>query len=333
LYGIVMLTPATERATLYLPASLNLDRITEQQYQVLIDRIIKERGLNEPFLVQYVGWLGTLLSGNLGYSPVVRVPVQVYLKTRMPVTAELTLYSILLFIPAGILSGAVAAWTRNRKPDHGFRFTAFTATSVPPFILGLMMISFLYVGLKWFAPGRLSQDIEMFVKSTAFHSYTGLVTIDGVLNGRLDVTLDAFKHLVMPVVTLSAVHWATLGRVTRQAMIEELDRNYIIAAKARGVPQRLIIWRHALRNAMVPAVTSSGLSIASLVTGVYVIEVVFNFHGVSELITASGSFGIPDAPAALGFALYSVIVVLVVMFVLDVVQAMVDPRLRERLSE
>ena len=332
LYGIVMLTPARDRAQLYLPRNAS-HNVTQQMIERELDAIIVRYGLNDPFPVQYFNWINNLLHGEWGWSPVLRSNVLDYIERRMPITIELTLYAVLVFIPSGILSGVLASRRYNQMTDHGFRFTAFTATSIPPFILGLMMISFLYVGLRWFAPGRLSADVDTFVKSPAFHGYTGLVTIDGLLNGRPDITLDAFKHLAMPVLTLSALHWATVGRVTRASMLEELHKEYVVAAEARGLPARRVVWRHALRNVLVPALTTSALSAASLMTGVYVIEVVFNFHGVSELIVGSASFGIPDAPSALGFAVYSVMVVLIVMFSLDVIQAVIDPRLRERLNE
>ena len=331
LYGVVMLTPVRERATLYLPRTLS-NRITPQMLEKMLDRIIIEKGLDQPYPVQYLNWVGGLVNGEWGWSPAVRVGVLDYLTAHIPVTFEITLYSLLFFVPLGVLSGVWAAQKRGRLPDHGFRLLAFTATSIPPFILGLMMISFFYVGLHWFAPGRLSAPIEVFVRSSAFHWYTGLATIDGLLNGRLDVTLDAFKHLAMPVVAVSALHWATLARVTRASLAEELDKEYIVAAQAWGVPPRTVVWRHALRNALVPALTSGVLSAASLLGGVYVIEIVFDLHGVSELITTAVGTGYPDAPAALGFVMYSVMAILTLMFILDLLQAIVDPRLRERIS-
>jgi peptide/nickel transport system permease protein len=329
LYAAAMVTPPEQRVTLYLS---NLpQRLSEAQVQKLTELAIKKYGLDQPYPVQYLNWLGMLAQGNLGWSPGLRVNVQDYLTSHTPVTAELMLYSLLLFIPLGIISGVHAGERRARAFDHGFRFFAFTATSVPPFILGLMMISLFYVGLRWFAPGRLSDPIALVVNSPQFQSFTGLVTIDGVLNGRLDITLDAFKHLAMPVITVSALHWATLSRVTRAAMIEELDKDYIMAARSHGLSMRAIVWRHALRNALVPALTSSVLSAASLLGGVYVVEILFNIRGLSNLIVAATAQGVPDIAAALGFAVYNVVAVLLLMFVLDVLQAVIDPRLRERL--
>jgi ABC-type dipeptide/oligopeptide/nickel transport system permease component len=332
LYGFAMSVPVAERAQVYWPRNLNPEALSAEQAQKVIERIIRERGLNEPFPIQYLNWLGNLVRGEWGYSTNLRVWVLEYIQRRIPVTLELTLFAVLLFIPLGIVSGVLASRYHRGRVDHSFRATAFIATSIPPFILGLMMISVFYVGLHWFAPGRLSTSIETIVRSAAFHPYTGFMTVDGVLNGRLDVTTDALLHLVMPVVVVAALPWATVARVTRAGMIEESGKEYAIAAQARGVPQRAIVWRHTLRNALSPALTASALSAATLVTGIYVVEIIFNFKGVSELVGGAVQTYALDIAAALGFAVYSVVLVLAIMLLLDILQAILDPRLRERID-
>ena len=327
LYGTVMLTPAETRATLYLPPNLP-SRMTEEQYQNLIDQIIKRNHLNAPYPVQYYYWVTNLVKGNWGYSPTLGEDVLSAIIRRTPATAELTIYSILVFIPLGLISGVVAGSRQNKPADHSFRLTAFIATSLPPFILALFLLAIFYVGLYWFAPGRTSLALGLEISSGEFRQVTGLLTIDGLLNKRPDISLDALRHLVLPVFTLAIAHWATLGRVTRATMIEELKKEYVIAAKARGIPGKRIVWRHTLRNAIAPALTSSMLSAASLLTGVYVVEIIFNFHGISEIAVRSMEFT-PDAPAALGFAIYSVMAVLVLMGALDLIQSSLDPRIRE----
>lgn len=326
LYGVMMLSPAEARATLYMPRSNTGTSINQLRL------IIEEYGLNDPYPVQYVRWLGNMLRGEWGWSPGLRDDVLPTLLRRTPVTAELTLWSVLLFLPLGIVSGGIAAWQRGRVPDHGFRLAAFVATSIPPFILGLMLLAVFYVGLRWFPIGQLTIAGEFVVKSAAFKTYTGLLVVDGLLNGRSDITIDALRHLVLPVFTLSLAHWATLGRVTRAAMFEELHKDYIITARGKGLSWRHTIWRHALQNAMLPALNSSALSAASLVTGVFIVEVIFALPGVSALLSTStrniGTF-MPDVAATMGFAVYGVLLVLPLMFILDIVQALIDPRLRE----
>jgi peptide/nickel transport system permease protein len=327
LYATVMLTPPEKRAELYL--SKGKGHQTEEQMQKTIDRIIEKYQLNAPFPIQYYNWVSNLLKGNWGYSPILGEDVLPALITRTPVTAELTLYAVLTFIPLGLISGVIAGSRKRSLTDRSFRLIAYIASSLPPLILALVLMAFFYVGLRWFSPERAGTAAWMAFTAADFHQYTGFITIDGLPNGRPDVTLDALRHLVMPVITLGFAHWATLGRVTRVRMIEELQEDYVIAAKARGLKWRRIVWHHVLRNVVPPSVTSSILSAASLVTGVFVVEIIFNFHGVSELALAGMQF-IPDAPVALGFTIYSVLVVLTLMTILDVIQSIVDPRSRER---
>jgi len=328
LYATVLFTPAETRATLYLPKRLP-SRMTEQQYQKLIDNIIERYHLNDPYPVQYVYWVGNLAKGEWGYSPTLQKDVLTALLEKTPVTAELTIYAILLFIPLGLISGVIAGARKNKIADYGFRLTAYIATTLPSFILALLLMSFFYVDLYWFAPSRASATVTLLINSEEFRQITGLLTIDGLLNGRPDVTIDAFRHLAMPVFTLAIIHWATLGRVTRAEMIEEMGQDYVIAARARGIPEGRITWRHTLRNAIAPAMTSSVLSTTALLTGVFVVEILYDFHGISEIAVKSMA-SIPDAPAALGFAIYSVLIVLILMAILDLIQTILDPRARER---
>ncbi len=327
LFAIVASAPPEERAALYFPP--RQPRIlTEEDFEVMIKRIIAEHGLDKPYPVQYANWVNDLLHGDWGYSPTFNTDVIDLLLIRTPVTAELTFYSVLMLIPLGLISGVIAGWRHHSRTDALFRFTAFLGTSIPPFILGLIMMSIFYVGLRWFPVGR-SSILDVTLRRPTFTPYTGILTLDGLLNGRPEVTLDALRHLVMPVFTLSLAHWATLGRVTRAAMIEEIDKEYITAARSRGLPNRSVIWRHAFRNVLLPALTSSSLSAASLITGVFVIEVIFSLRGLSELITKGIGAFTPDTPLALGFAVYSVLLVLPIMVVLDLIKALVNPIVRE----
>jgi len=326
IYAILLMAPAESRAQLYLGKRLRAT-LSEDVLQRHIDYIIEEHGMNDPYPVQYFRWVSELVQGNWGWSPVLRADVFDVLVKRTPATLELTIYSLLLFIPLGLFSGALAGWNRNRISDHSFRLFAFAGTSIPPFILGLVLMSILYVGLHWFLPGYLSTDQSLAVRGTEFKTITGLLTLDGLLNGRPDVTVDAARHLVMPVITLSIFHWATLGRVTRAAIIEEANKGYVTAARARGLSKRRILWGHAVPNVLVPSLTASALGAAALITGVYVIETVFGWPGVSKLIT--NSMWYPDVAMAAGFAVYSVLAVLAIMILLDIVQVIADPRLRK----
>lgn len=326
LYAILMLSPPEDRAQLYLPP--NIPRVVSPEtMENVINRIIAEHGLDDPFPIQYGRWLWRLLQGEWGWSPVVQADVLEILLLRAPVTIELTFFSLLLLIPMGLVAGVLAGWREGTRLDNGVRLLAFIATSLPPFILGLFLLSVFYVGLRWFPPGRTG-IVELSLQTvTTFQRYTGLLVLDGLLNRRMDAVVDALRHLVLPVFTLSLVHWATLTRITRTAIIDVKDEDYIAAARSRGLLRRSIVWRHAFRNTLGPSLTSSALSAASLITGAFVVEIIFNLKGLSDLVVRSVQ-NAPDAALALGFAVFSVLLVLPIMLLLDLLRAWVDPRLR-----
>jgi ABC-type dipeptide/oligopeptide/nickel transport system permease component len=330
LYGFVMLTPVEVRASLYFPEGLNTDRMSNEELERFTNMTIKKYHLDEPFPVQYATWVGHLLRGNWGWSPVLGEDVLPALLRRTPVSVELALYAIIVFIPLGLLSGVSAGAKKDSRRDFRFRLAAFIGISIPSFVLALMLMSVFYVALHWFPPERLGFHNSQLVISDAFHKYTGLLTIDGLLNGYPKVTLEAFQHLVLPVFTLSLAYWGLLGRVARSAVIEEQYKEYVTAARARGISQRGIVWKHIFRNTLTPVLTSSMLSAAALFTSVFVVEIIFSFRGVSSLVVASFTYT-PDAPTLLGFAVYSVIVVLLLMLFLDLMMALLDPRVREEI--
>ncbi len=328
LYAMVMLTPPQTRAELYMPKRTS-PRMTEEQYQKLIDDIIIKYQLNDPFPAQYFRWAVNLVKGNWGYSPILQEDVFTAINRRAPATLELTFYTLLIFVPLGLISGVISGSKKSRLPDRVFRMTAFAASSLTPMILAIIMLVVFYIILHWFIPGRLNTDVEMLVSSQQFTHFTGLLTLDGLLNGAPQVSLDALRHLAMPALTLALAQWAVLGRVARATVIEELQKDYIVAARARGLKERTLNWRYALGNALSPVLAHTVLSTTGLMTGVFVVEIIFNYPGISVVAQQSMVY-IPDAPAAMGFAIYSVLVVLALTLILDLIQTVVDPRMRER---
>ncbi len=324
LYGGVMLTPPEARARLYLPPGRGGERATEN----LINRYIRQYHLEEPYPVQYFFWVKSLVTGQWGYSPSMNQDVLPALLKRTPATLELTLFSLLLFIPLGLISGAASGWKPLRLGDNVFRSVAFLGMTVPPFILSLVFLSVFYILLGWFAPGRLGVEFGYEITRETYRNFTGFYTIDSLLNLRFDIFFESLRHIAMPVLTLALYNWATLGRITRSIIIEQRQKEFIVSARARGLTERRVLWKHAFFSVLAPALTSIALSAATILTGTFVVEIIYNFHGISEVLATSMQ-GIPDAPAALGFAVYSVVMVLLLMFVLDVMQAILDPRIRE----
>ncbi len=330
LMGLLTAVPPQVRALLYLPqrvlestSIMDMDELRQKT-----ERYIQLHHLDDPFPVQYADWVVSVFTGGGGYSPSQKGDVFDALLKRTPVTAELTLYSLLFFIPMGIVSGLPAGWKPGGRLDSFFRISAYIATSLPPFITGLVLLSVFYVILGWFPPGSLGIDFSQEVISPGFHHFTSLITIDSLLNGRLDIFFDSLRHLVLPVMTVSLVHWATLGRVVRSTVIIERRKDYLTAARSRGIPEKRLLWRHALHNILSPALSSSALAAASLFSGVFMIEIIFNLKGVADLVVRSEIYGL-DVPVAMGFSVYAVCMILVIMFVLDVLRAILDPRSRE----
>ncbi len=326
LFAGIMITPVETRANLYFPPTNA--HLTEEQIQRILDNIIIKYHLNDPYPVQYVYWLKSLFENQWGFSPMMNGNVLPALLQRTPATAELTLYSLLFFIPLGLVSGVAAGWRQHSLSDNTFRFFAFIATSFPPFILAILFLAIFYVKMGWFAPGRLDMMLSVDITSPNFHSYTGMLTIDSLLNGRMDIFISAVRHLVMPVFTLSLFHWATLGRITRSTIGLERHKEYITAAKSRGLTDQRVLWKHVFWNTISPSFTSMALSAASLITGVFVVEIIYNIRGVSDVMVQSMQM-VPDAAAALGFSIYCILIVMLLMFVLDILQAIFDPRIRE----
>jgi ABC-type dipeptide/oligopeptide/nickel transport system permease component len=322
LYAGVMLTPPEARVTLYLPKGKG--RISEQ----LIARYIATYHLAEPYPTQYFYWVKSLVQGTWGYSPIMQEDVLPALVRRTPATLELTLYALLLFIPLGLASGVLAGWRQYGWVDNIFRALAFLGTSMPPFILALVFMAIFYISLGWFMPERIGFQASRQIAEAGYHAYTGMISLDALLNGRVDIFIEALRHLAMPVLTLSLYNWASLGRVTRSALIEQRRKDFVTSARARGLSENRVVWKHVFGNVLTPALTSIGLSVATILTGAFVVEIIFNLHGISEVLAISVS-GAPDAPAALGFSVYSVLMVLGLMFLIDLLMAVFDPRVRE----
>ena len=306
---MLMLTAvrAEVRALLYMPYQFQASSLemTMDEMRQATGHIIERYHLEDPFPVQYAYWILSVFTQGGGYSPTLKGEVFAALLKRTPVTAELTLYSLLVFIPMGVVSGLTAGWKQGGRTDRRFRTAAYVASSLPPYITALFLLSIFYVFLGWFPPGRLGIVTGSEALSPGFHHFTGLLTIDSLLNRRLDIFVDSARHLVLPVFTLSLVQWATLGRIVRSAIITESRKEYLRAARARGIPERRLKWLHAMRNILAPALSSSALSATSLFTGVFMVEIIFDLKGVADLVVHGSTSGL-DVPIAMGFCIYSV---------------------------
>jgi dipeptide transport system permease protein len=310
------LTPAM-RASLYIRDPKQLNAIPD---------IIVKYHLDQPVYVQYGDWLRQVLHGDLGWSETAKEPVAQAILGFFPATLELGLYSFICILTFGIWLGTTSAVHRDKLIDHLSRFTSISGYSLPTFVWALLLLMLFYGQLGWFPPGRLSLEADQFVRSGRFHVYTGLMTVDAVLDRQWWILWDAVKHLVLPVATLTYFLTAVLVRITRSSMLETLRTDYVRTAQAKGLPQRVVIDKHARRNALIPVITLASLLFVGLLSGVVITETVFNYPGIGRWgVGASQQL---DIPAVTGFALIFAGILVVGNLCADVLYAVVDPRIR-----
>jgi dipeptide transport system permease protein len=319
IFSVVQVLSPEQRAALYITSEQQADNIQE---------IIEKYHLRDPVYVQYFVWITQVLQGNLGYnqkSP--RGQVLQNIMNRAPATIELTVLAAPVIILSGIFLGVASAVHRDRLVDHVSRIVSIIGWSFPSFWLGILLLAIFYAALGWAGPGRLSVDVDVFVRSAEFTRYTGLHTIDGLLNGQLWVTVDALKHLILPVLSLTVQSIALIVRVMRSSMLEALTKGYIVSARAKGLGQREVINKHARRNALIPVVTLAGMLSAGLLTGVVITETIFYIPGLGSY-AAHMALSPPDIAGVLGFTLFTGVLFVLVNLIVDVAYAYIDPRIR-----
>ena len=291
-----------------------------------LQEMVEALGLDDPVWVQYGRWLNQLLHGDLGWSESGRQPVINALRTRIPGTLELALFAVIPVIFGGIWLGKLTAVHQNKPIDHVGRVVAIIGWSFPTFVLGLLALFVFYGILRWFPPGRLSIAASRIVNSDTFTAYTGLHTIDAILNGNGTVLGDALRHLVMPVITLAYLSWALIMRVMRSSMLEAMRQDYVTTARAKGLVERTVINKHAKRNALLPVTTIGGTMFAGLMGGVVITETVFNRPGLGRFAASAATQ--LDIPSVLGFALFNGIIFVLMNLFVDLLYAYFDPRVR-----
>jgi peptide/nickel transport system permease protein len=303
----------------------------------VVEGIIKRYGFDQPIYVQYWRWLAGftdkngefrpgILQGNFGYSRVGSQPVVDLIKQRFPATLELAMWAVVPIIGIGLWLGVQAAVRHNGLFDQGARIFSIIGSSFPTFVFGLIVLMIFYANLGWFPPGRLSDWANQVVNSPSFTQYTHLMTVDAILNGRPDIFLDALRHLVLPILTLSYINWATFLRVTRSSMLETLNQEYVTTARAKGVKEKDVINKHARPNALIPVATLAGFQVVGLLGGVVITETVFTYPGIGSAAAAAAAS--LDVVTVLGFALFNGFVLIVANLVVDVLYGFIDPRVR-----
>ena len=334
LFLMIFLLPVNARLALYVKDIPKNDNVAKG--------LILKYGLDQPIYVQYANWLigrqvddpttgekttvGGVLRGDFGWSRTGSDSIANIISRRFPATVELALWAIVPIIVIGVWMGVTAAVHHNKWQDQLARVFAIVGWSFPSFVVGLLLLMVFYARLQWFPPGRLSDWATLVVNSSSFVRYTGLNTVDSILNGRLDIFFDAGRHLVLPILTLAYIQWALILKITRSSMLESLRQDYVNTARAKGLAERDVVNRHARPNALIPVVTIGGATVVGLLNGVIITETIFNYPGIGS-IAAQAAVNL-DILTVLGLTLFTGIILLIGNLTVDVLYAVVDPRVR-----
>ncbi|PTW63485.1 dipeptide transport system permease protein [Breoghania corrubedonensis] len=290
--------------------------ITGDRYADLMHQF----GFDQPLWRQYLDYLVGILHGDLGTSISTRRPVISEFFTLFPATMELSLCAIFFAVVVGLPAGVIAALYRGKTPDHAVMTTALVGYSMPIFWWGLLLI-ILFSGILGWTPvsGRISLLYY-------FPSVTGFMLIDSLLSGQAGAFESAVSHLILPTIVLGTIPLAVIARQTRSAMLEVLDEDYVRTARAKGLAPFRVIGLHALRNALIPVITTIGLQIGVLFAGAILTETIFSWPGIGKWMI--DSIFRRDYPAVQGGLLLIAIIVMLVNLLVDVTYGLINPKIR-----
>jgi ABC-type dipeptide/oligopeptide/nickel transport system permease component len=292
------------------------DRVTEEARLAFAQRL----GLDKPLYVQYWQWFINAIRGDFGQS--IRSNEQVFseILSRLPATIELTIAALMIAIVFGIYFGVTAARYRQTILDQSMIGLSLLGVSIPIFWLGMMLIFVFAVLLGWLpVSGRLTMGATM-------PDLTGFYLLDSLLVGKFDLFIDSLKHLIMPAAALATVSLSLITRITRSSMLDVLSEDYVRTARAKGLPMRKVIYKHALKNAMIPIVTVIGLQFAKLMGGAILTEVVFSWPGIGRLLITAIAYR--DYPMVQGIVFFVASAFILVNILVDLYYAYLDPRIR-----
>jgi peptide/nickel transport system permease protein len=342
LIGILLVTFSMARM---VPGDPCTALLGEHATQAICERFIARYGLDKPIPVQLGIFLGDVLRGDFGDSIRYQRPVSLMLVERLPTTIELSMAALLIAVMIGVPAGVIAAMRHNSATDVVTMIGANVGVSMPVFWLGLMLAYFFALVLKGtpFAlppSGRLTAGIS----SVPFYEVYGWAVQEGsgphrvveflsnlyifnsIITGDMEVLSDTLRHLILPAVALATIPLAIIARMTRSSLLDVLGREYVRAAKAKGVPHRIVIAKHAFRNALLPVVTIIGLSLGGLLGGAVLTETIFGLSGVGravyEAITAR------DYPVIQAFTLVVAVGYVLINLAVDISYTYLDPRVR-----
>lgn len=293
--------------------------IEHEMSQAEIAQIAERYGLNDSLPEQYFAWLGGILRGDLGWSGVSVAPVADLLPAKLTATMELAFCAAIIAVVLGISVGTFGGARRNKLGDHISRVISISGASIPQFWFALLLLLFFYEYVGVAPLGRADPAIYASIAHP-----TGFYTLDALLNLDAPALWDAVSHLALPAVTMGYTSMAIIARMLRSSLVEQLGEDYVDAARAKGLPERLVIRRHARRNALIPTVTVIGLSWGFLLQGTVVVELIFNWPGIGRWMTDAVLQG--DQATIMAYVLVTSVIFVLINLVVDVIYVHLDRR-------
>lgn len=294
LLGVSFLTFMITQATPSDAAEMKYVSMGMMPSTELLEKTREEMGLNDPVLIQYGRWLGNVLHGDLGESSKFGESVWTQMTRKLPMTLKLAGVSLIVVIVFSFPLGILSAVKKNKVADYMIRFLSFFGVSMPNFWLALLLMYIFAVRLGWFKV----------------------------------VSTNSVQGMILPVATLTIPMISSYARQIRAALLEELNANYVIGARARGIPERRIIWGHVLPNAILPIVTLLGLSVGHLLGGAAIIETIFSWQGIGNMVVEA--IRVRDYPLIQGYVIWMAIIYVTVNLIVDIAYRLLDPQIRLR---
>ena len=294
LLGVTFLTFMITQASPSDSAEMKYVSMGMMPSSELLEKTREEMGLNDPVLIQYGRWLGNVLHGDLGESSKFGESVLTQMTRKLPMTLKLAGVSLVAVILISFPLGVLSAVKKNKTADYIIRFLSFFGVSMPNFWLALLLMYIFAVRLGWFKV----------------------------------VSTDSIGGMILPVATLTIPMISSYARQIRAALLEELNANYVIGARARGIPERRIIWGHVLPNAILPIITLLGLSVGHLLGGAAIIETIFSWQGIGNMVVEA--IRVRDYPLIQGYVIWMAIIYVTVNLIVDISYRCLDPQIRLR---
>jgi peptide/nickel transport system permease protein len=321
LFGVLTITFILAHAIPGNPIQALLGR-QASQHPELVAALTAKYHYNDPIYFQYYYYLVNLFHGDLGYSTSRGfVPVVTVIEQTLPYTLQIAFFAFVISLSLGILLGVLSARYAHRPADHSIRALYLTGVSSPPFFVALIFLIVFTYYFRIFPSGGASSN--GMVPPPAI---TGLPILDSLIQGDWSYFVDAMSHVILPSLALAVGAFGVVVRILRTSMLEVLQSNYIRTARAKGLDERTVFFKHALRNAMIPVVTLASLIVYAMIVGTLFVENIFSYPGLGQFVV--GALAGQDYPGILATTLVFATIIVLANLVADVLYAVVDPQIR-----